>query len=98
MNVAQIILAQLGGNRFIAMTGAKDFLRGENYLTFGYSSRGTKNKSNKIRITLENNDTYSVKFYNIRGIKVKEVGEFDNIYNNQLQSLFTRETGLDTHL
>ena len=33
MEVAREILKQLGGNKFRMMTGAKNFVAGENYLT-----------------------------------------------------------------
>ena len=32
MQVAQTILQQLGGNKFVVMTGSKNFIAGENFL------------------------------------------------------------------
>lgn len=94
--MANIILQQLGGNKFLAMTGAKNLIGDNSMLMFSIS--GTKNKSNKIRITLNNSDLYNVEFFNIRGTNVKEISKFHNIFADQLQSLFTQETGLYTYL
>jgi len=98
MTVAKTILAQLGGNKFIAMTGAKDFVGGANSLQFSISSRLTKNKSNKVRIVLDPSDTYTMTFYKIRGIDFKEVDSVSDVYAEDLQRIFTAKTGLDTHL
>ena len=96
--IAQTILNQLGGNRFIAMTGAKNFVGSDSALMFSLSSRDTKNKSNKVRITLTNMDDYTVEFFNIRGVKVKEVSKHEGVYFDVLQEVFTRQTGLYTSL
>ena len=56
--IAQTILAQLGGRRFIAMTGARNFICGENYLMFSLPKGFAKDGINKIRITLDWTDTY----------------------------------------
>ena len=48
---AQIILAQLGGNRFLAMTGAKQLVDLGDGLQFSIG-RGAKNKANKVVVRL----------------------------------------------
>ena len=39
--VAKEILNQLGGNKFIAMTGSKQFVAGENYLAMKLTRNGS---------------------------------------------------------
>lgn len=97
LQVANTILAQLGGRRFIAMTGAKQFLGDENSLRFCIG-RGAVNKANKVQIELMPSDTYTVRFYHYRRPEAKLISEHDGVYWDDLQTLFTRETGMYTHL
>lgn len=97
MQTAQTILAQLGGNRFAAMTGAKQFVGGANFLQFAIG-RGAVNKANKVKVSLTADDLYRVEFFNIRGVNVKEIARVDGVYADQLQRVFTAETGFDTRL
>lgn len=100
MEAAIIILQQLGGNKFIAMTGAKSFLGSENSLSFTLP-RGFANKGiNKVRITLLPTDLYKVEFlkFNGRKLSIDTVSEHEGVYSDQLRSLFTKETGLDTRI
>ena len=95
--VAQTILEQLGGRRFVAMTGSKDFVGGENYLKFKLA-RGLKNKATHMMITLQPNDTYFVEFlkWNGKAMTFKAISQHADIYCDQLQELFTEETGYYT--
>lgn len=95
-NVAETILEQLGGNRFIAMTGAKQFAGGADMLQFSIG-RGAKNKANKVKVTLAG-DLYRVDFFNIRGVNIKELGTVENVYADRLAAVFTEQTGLDTRI
>jgi len=91
--VAQTILEQLGGNKFLAMTGSKNLVGHEKTLTM----KLTKNKISAkwLRITLNNNDLYKMEF--IGGdCSIKVV--LDNVYGNMLQESFTNVTGLFTKL
>lgn len=97
--VPQIILQQLGGSKFITMTGAKSFVGGKDMLMFALPARFAKDGINKVRITLEPSDTYKVEFMKIRGTQpVKIVAEVDSVYADMLQRIFTSHTGLDTRL
>ncbi|EES0484193.1 hypothetical protein ACN662_005697, partial [Escherichia coli] len=64
--VATEILNQLGGNRFIAMTGAKNFAYfdedGECGLSFRLPSKFAMNGINLVKIKLTFSDTYQVTF------------------------------------
>ena len=98
MKVAQIILQQLGGNRFVMMTGAKNLLSGENYLQFNLASTMTKNKCNIVKIEVTPMDVYTVTFYNLRGVNLKVLSEHNDVYYDQLVKLFETTTGLYTYL
>ena len=94
--VANTILQQLGGNKFIVMTGAKGFITGGSDLGFriGRNSSGF----NFIRIVLNAMDTYDVEFIRIRKFEVAETKKVDGLYCDDLQRVFTETTGMDTHL
>jgi len=100
MTVAKTILEQLGGRRFIAMTGARDFSGSQVALTFKLPGGGgyTKACINAVRVTLEPSDTYRVEFLRVRRLEVKTVAEHTDIYAEDLCPLFERETGLKTSL
>ncbi len=97
MQVANTILEQLGGNRFLAMTGAKQLVGMDNGLMFGLP-RGAKDGINKVRITLTPDDFYTVEFFKIRGIDVRPVGECEMVYADTLRATFEKLTGLRTSL
>ena len=97
MSVAQTILSQLGGNQLIAMTGAKNFVGGENSLSFALPKM-TGVKVNRVRVVLTVDDTYTISFFNVRGAKVETIATYDGIYFYDLRAVFERNTGLRTSL
>lgn len=114
MTTAQTILEQLGGNKFIVMTGAKDFKAlneygGALYFTIGKNA----SKANRVKVTLMYDDTYTITFYKYTpySFKIKNDGTFketfesnkviaerQGVYFDMLQDIFTEVTGLYTHL
>ena len=98
MQVAQTILQQLGGNRFTAMTGAKNFVAGESLLQFSLPSNFAQNKANRVVVKLEATDTYAVEFYFSRGVNSRKISEHSMIYADMLRKLFVEETGLQVSL
>jgi len=95
--IAQTILQQLGGTRFAVMTGSKNFVGGSNFLQFSVG-RGTKNKANKVKITLEASDLYTLEFFSVRGVNVKQCGDaVRDVYADKLQAAFTEATGFYTN-
>lgn len=94
MTVAKTILEQLGGRRFIAMTGAKNFLGDTNSLSFQLPARFAKNGINAIKIVLNGSDTYDVTFSKFRAMKVTLVASSEGVYAEDLRSLISEETGL----
>ena len=96
MKVAQTILNQLGGNRFIAMTGSKNFVSSEEKSYLGMRLTRNQSGANYLRITLTPMDVYKMEFISLRGNSMKTKIEFNNVYCDQLQELFTEATGLYT--
>ncbi len=108
LNVPNTIYQQLGGNRFVVMTGAKYFVGDKNSLRFKIGRN--KSKTNTVEITLRGDDTYDMTFKWVTmpriSLKTGEyiegkdelIREFNGIFFFQLQELFTEVTGLYTHL
>jgi hypothetical protein len=102
MTQAQEILNQLGGNKFIAMTGSKNIFSTDNGMTL--SMHLTKNiaKAKYLQITLTENDTYTMIFSKQVGKKyqeeIVEVKKIENVYADMLNTLFESTTGLRTKL
>lgn len=94
--VAKTILAQLGGRRFMVMTGAKDLVAGPTTLTFRVGRNC--HKVTKVRVELMPTDLYAVTFYRGAGLNLKEYAKTVGLFADQLQREFTLGTGLDTHL
>ncbi len=108
LEVANTIYQQLGGGRFVAMTGAKYFVGDKNSLRFKIGRN--KSKTNTVEITLRGDDTYNMTFKHVtmsrislktgKYIEGKDdiIREFSGVYFDQLQKLFTEVTGMYTHL
>lgn len=108
MRVADTILEQLGGNKFVVMTGAKNFISDGNTLRMTLPKN--MSKANRLYITLEADDTYTMHFFKFTAgrlnkktfefteDKTTEVRTIEGVYFDMLQSLFTEVTGMYTHL
>lgn len=94
--IANTILAQLGGNRFIAMTGAKFLtaIEGGLQCRIGRNACGV----NLVRVILDVNDTYRMEFCRLRKRQVTILSVKSDVYCDQLQAIFTDQTGLYTSL
>lgn len=105
MTVPETILAQLGGRRFIAMTGAKNFLGGDDTLSFQIAARNEP-KIKGCRVRLDNDDTYTMVFLKKAkkdpvfkiSVGMDVAVERPHVHAEDLQRVFTSVTGLDTHL
>ena len=96
MTVAEIILSQLGGRKFIVMTGAKNLLDHGSALSMRIPS--SKDKFNYVKITLDPSDTYTVEFGRVWGTSYRVIETMDGIYNDMLRDIFEERTGLFTSL
>ncbi|MFM2666730.1 hypothetical protein AAFX24_18035 [Vibrio mediterranei] len=98
LDIANTILAQLGGNRFIRMTGAKQFVALEQGLMFALPGRLAKLGVNKVRIELNASDTYTMTTLrvNARQGEAIEVQCESYLYCDQLEETFETMTGVYT--
>jgi len=90
------VINQLGGGRFIAMTGAKDFFIGPKGVVFKIG-RNAKNV-NYVRINLNSMDTYDIEFLQVRKFKEKVKSKANGVYAEDLRNAFEQHTGLRTSL
>lgn len=111
MTAAETIYQQLGGNRFAAMTGAKNFLALKNGLRFRIGRNASK--ANMVEIKLNGLDLYDIVFikhtpysfkigkdgsYTETPERNRTIARFDSYYGDMLQDCFTRVTGMYTSL
>lgn len=92
MNIAGQIIEQLGGaGRLMAMVGASSFVNVENGVQFRF--KGSK-VANSVRIELDIDDTYVVKFFKIKGLDFKQTRESIGAHWSDLPRIFELSTGL----
>ena len=110
--IAETIREQLGGRRFALMTGATCFLAIKDGLSFRLPARFATSGINYVAITLNGKDLYDLEFLKIGPrpslatlIKNAEAREkvttlvtYHDVFNSDLQRIFSKGTGLDTHL
>lgn len=99
--VAGTILSQLGGRRFLMMTGSKPGAYGTNdegndFITMKLTRNASK--ANYMRIELTGMDDYIMTFISIRGASMNVKVKKEGVYCDMLQSMFTEVTGLYTTL
>jgi hypothetical protein len=92
----ETILKQLGGNRFIAMTGAKNL--GTNGKDLSFSIGRNAKKVTHVHIKLTSMDLYDVEFINMRGAKRKVIKKVKGVYGDMLPKIFQKYTGMRTRL
>lgn len=96
MASAKEILNQLGGNKFIAMTGSKEFIDMGDGLKMKLTTN--KIKAQYLYIQILQNDTYKMTFAKISKMQWFVISETSGVYADMLQSVFTEKTGLKTRL
>jgi hypothetical protein len=94
MNTQTQILKALGGNKFLAMTGAVCFANNDTLIV---KFKGCS-KANIMYVTLTSSDLYDVKICKYKNLDVKPVYQADGVYCDSLRSIFTQVTGLYTSL
>ena len=113
MNAKQVcntILNQLGGNQFIAMTGAKNFLFADvtehnDKIWLRMDIGRNSGKVNKLKIYYNSGaDTYTMHFYKQRvnkktfDVKITNEQIFEGVYSDMLTSIFEDVTGMYTSI
>ena len=84
MTVARSILDQLGGERFVAITGARELVGSADSLTFKLGVN--PKRVSQVRVTLTPADLYSVTFFRIG--KAPQIES--DVYSNMLEAVFLR--------
>ena len=106
--IAKTIMSQIGGNKFTVMTGSKKIIALDNgvRMTLARNISG----ANRLEITLNGLDLYNVRFYKYTPArlnkktytftdeKIEEIAEFNDVYWDNLQDIFTQVTGMYTRL
>lgn len=97
---AQTVIDQLGGNRFVVMTGAKLFVKDDAAQTLAFKLPGAaRDGINYVNVKLEENDTYTVQFSKLRGMNLaKLIAEREMVHGDELRAVFVAATGLDVSL
>jgi len=91
---AAIIYKQLGGNRFVAMTGAKQFVCDDKGIYFKIGKNAIN--ANFVKILVNSLDLYDIEYCQVRAGSVTVKAKSENIFCDQLQEDFTKKTGLYT--
>ncbi|PHR91059.1 MAG: hypothetical protein COA69_13485 [Robiginitomaculum sp.] len=95
LEIANEILRQIGGNKFIAMTGAKNLVAGPSSLSFKLPNNFAKDGINHVAIALKPNDLYDIAYSRLWGTKFAPLYNSTDLYCDMLTSDFTAITGLD---
>ena len=109
MDIARTILEQLGGNRFIVMTGCKNFVGDDKSLRMSIPKNHSK--ANRLTVTYDGvTDTYQMRFWKYTPFrfntktgkmteeKFEDLKVLNGVYCDQLQGIFTEYTWMYTHL
>lgn len=95
---SQTIIDQLGGSKFVAMTGARDFLSTASGIVFSIPKADMG--INRVRIDLNAMDLYALSFFRF----VESTGKLSKVHSvsgcrvENLRMAFERTTGLRTSL
>jgi hypothetical protein len=95
--IHSITREHLGGNKTFVMLGAKNFVNGQNHLQFDIGT-GARNKANRVIVTLQPDDLYSITLYRIWGLKFTELEKVSNIFCDNLQTRLGQMLEMETRL
>lgn len=98
MKYYDTIMQQLGGNKFVAMTGANTMSFYEKDKSFTFKIMKNAKKVTHVKIKLNARDLYDIEYLNIRGMNMKTVAEAHDVYASELRKNFEENTGLYTSL
>lgn len=98
--IAQTILEQLGGARFLVMTGAKNLVAIERGLRMKLPANITKDRRNYFEIVLNGKDLYDLEAFRVVPSKPDrhKIMTGKDVSADMLQAFFTQITGLDTRI
>lgn len=92
----QIVFFQIRKHGIRGLTGAKNLTSTADSLTFHFPKNSPKNKIKIVKIILDANDTYSIKFYqySAKTFDCNCILESNGLYANDLKGKIELETGL----
>jgi hypothetical protein len=93
-----VLLRQLGGNKFKVMTGAKNFVYSKADRSLSFKIGRNSKRVNGVRITLDASDTYTMEFMWNTVKKQTTRAKVSGVYAEDLQRVFTEHTGMYTSL
>jgi len=103
VEIAQTIMNQLGGRKFVAMTGAKDHVALESGVRFKIGRNATS--CNTVSIEYDaSRDLYNMVFEKVSiskktfDVSRKLIKRVDGVFCDQMQAIFTEVTGMYTSL
>jgi hypothetical protein len=99
--VIDVMIKQLGGNKFFLMTGSKPQYKDISTDSPLIALKLTKNNSKSNYLTVQyirSTDLYTMEFIKMTKTERKIVSTYENIYSDQLTEIFESETGLRTSL
>jgi hypothetical protein len=99
--IINTMVSQLGGNRFMVMTGSKPQYKETktNNPLIAFKLVRNQSKANYLKVSyISAMDLYKMEFVKATTSKLETVKVYENIYGDQLHELFTETTGLYTSL
>jgi len=99
MTKVETILSQLGGNKFIKMTGANKIASRDKDTTLSFWFKMCR-KSNICLVHLNGKDLYDITFhqYSRKNLTTTKKQEYNDVYAENIRELFESYTGLRTSL
>ena len=103
MTIPETILQQLGGDHFLAVTGAHHLIKYENKILMTLTQN--RSKANSLEIILTDDGLYRMRFYryiaprfgkNYTPEKEVEIEQFEGLRGDQLREIYERVTGQRT--
>ncbi len=95
-HIAATILQQIGGKRFMVMTGSHDFINLGNGLRMSLSRN--KTSANRLEIL------YNMRFYRQSfsrktfEVKIKDIKTYEGVYCDMLEDIFSDVTGMHLYM
>jgi|ERR1035441_7458917 hypothetical protein len=90
LTVANTIAAQIGARAFYMMGTRQKFGDSD---SLRFDIRGSP-RGNRICVTLDASDTYTVQLFKVRGLSARVVAEHSDVYNDMLRPIIESMTGL----
>ena len=101
--IAATILQQIGGRRFVAMTGSHDFINLGNGLRMSLSRN--KTSANRLEIIYDAGaDLYNMRFYRQSfsrktfEVKIKDIKTYEGVDCDMLEDIFSDVTGMHLYM